>query len=108
MVNLEFRKRKRKQTNLRGTYVNHSQKDSNGNIIVKNISVSGLEFTSYDLQDFNIDDELTVTFTLDDEHLSEITKEVVVKDLRKSSVGCEFIRSGELAFDGPLGFYIMH
>ena len=108
IVNLEFRKRKRKPTNLRGTYINHSQQDSNGNIIVKNLSVSGLEFTSYDHKDFKVDDELTVSFTLDDEHLSEITKEIIVKDIRKNSVGCEFVRSGEMAFDGPLGFYVMH
>jgi len=105
-VYLEFRKRQRKKTNLRGTYINNSQK-TNGNIIIRNISVSGLEFTSYDAHDFKVDDELTVTFNLDDEHMTEIRKDIVVRDVRKNSIGCEFERAGDFAFDGPLGFYIM-
>ncbi|KPK00138.1 MAG: hypothetical protein AMJ60_02590 [Desulfobacterales bacterium SG8_35] len=106
-VQLEFRKRVRKKTNLKGTYINHSQKNSSGNIFVRNISVIGLEFTSLDLQNFKVDDELTLTFTLDDEQRSEITKEAVVRDIRQNSIGCEFAQSGEFSFEGPLGFYIM-
>jgi len=106
-VQLEFRKRVRKRTNLRGRYINHSQQDSSGSIVVRNVSVIGLEFTSLDIHNFKVDDEITVTFTLDDEQLTEITKEAVVKEVRQSSIGCEFTQSGELAFDGPLGFYIM-
>jgi hypothetical protein len=106
-VNLEFRKRVRKRTNLRGTYVNHNQNGKRGNIVVKNISVSGLEFSSLDVHTFKVDDELTVEFTLDDEHRSHITKDVVVRAVRETSVGCEFERGGEFSFDGPLGFYIM-
>jgi len=106
-VQLEFRKRVRKRVNLRGTYTNHSQKLSSGNIIVRNVSVSGLEFTSLDIDNFNVGDELTLTFTLDDEQHTKITKEAVVNDIRSNSIGCEFQHSGEMAFDGPLGFYIM-
>lgn len=106
-VNLEFRKRARKRTNLRGTYVNHSRRNSRGTLTVKNISVSGLEFASLDIQNFHIDDELTVEFHLDDEQRSKITRDVTVRDVRERTVGCEFARSGALAFDGPLGFYIM-
>lgn len=106
-VNLEFRKRIRKRTNLRGTYINHSQKGHRGTLVIKNISVSGLEFSSIDVHRFQVDDELTIEFTLDDDHRSQISKDVTVRDVRKNSVGCEFERSGEYAFDGPLGFYIM-
>ena len=77
------------------------------NIVVKNISLSGLEFTSYDIQDFKLDDELTLTFTLHDEHLSEIRKGAVVRDVRPNSVGCEFDGSGNYGYDGPLGYFIM-
>ena len=105
-VNLEFRKRVRKRTHLRGTYVNHSQDEIRGNLVVTNVSVSGLEFTSVDVANFKIDDELTIEFTLDDEHLSQIRKGAIVRGIRTKSVGCEFSGSGEYAFDGPLGFYI--
>ena len=107
-VTLEFRKRKRKRTNLRGTYVNHSQKDSSGDLIVKNISVSGLEFTSYDHHNFSVGDELTLRFNLDDDYQTEIKKEVVIQDIRSNSIGCKYVRSGELDFEGPLGHYVMH
>ena len=87
-VNLEFRKRVRKNTHLRGTYVNHSQKGARGDIVVKNVSVSGLEFSTYDVNPFEIEDELTVEFNLDDEQHSEITKDVIVRDVRQKSFGC--------------------
>jgi len=105
-VNLEFRKRKRKRTSLRGTFINHSKKGLRGNIKVINVSVSGLEFTSLEAEKFAINDELTLEFTLDDEHRSEIRKDAAVKSVRTKSVGCEFTGAGGLAFDGPLGFYI--
>lgn len=103
---LEFRKRVRKKTNLRGTYINNTQ-NTNGNIIIRNLSINGLEFTSYDAHDFKVEDELTITFNLDDEHMTEIRKDVIVRDVRRNSIGCEFERSGDFAFDGPLGFYVM-
>ena len=106
-ANLEFRKKVRKNVNLRGTYINHSQKDKTGTIVVRNISLGGLEFTSFDIHDFKVDDELTLTFTLHDEHMSEITKTAVVRDIRSNSIGCEFERSGDYAYDGPLGYFIM-
>ncbi len=106
-VNLEFRKKVRKKVNLRGTYANHSQNDRSGNIIVRDVSLSGLQFTSFDVNDFKVGDELTLTFILHDEHLSEITKTAVVRSIRHNAIGCEFDRSGEFAYDGPLGFFIM-
>lgn len=106
-VNLEYRKKVRKNVNLRGTYVNHSQKDRTGNIVVKNISLGGLEFTSFDVSNFKVDDELTLTFTIHDEHLSEIKKGAVVRNIRPNSIGCEFDRAGEFTYDGPLGYFIM-
>ncbi len=106
-IQLEFRKRVRKRTNLRGRYINHSQKESSGSIVVRNISVIGLEFTSLDIQNFKVGDEITLIFTLDDEQRTEITKEAVVREVRQNSIGCEFTQAGELVFDGPLGFYIM-
>ena len=103
---IEFRKRVRKRTHLRGTYINHSQNEKRGNLVVTNISVSGLEFTSIDVPTFKIDDELTIEFTLDDEHRSDVRKQAIVRGVRSRSVGCEFPGAGEYAFDGPLGFYI--
>jgi len=105
-VDLEFRKRTRKPTSLRGTYKNHSQKGRTGNMRVMNVSVGGLEFSTLDIDNFKEGDELTLTFTLDDEHRSEIRKDATVMNVRTKSVGCEFVGAGNLAHDGQLGFYI--
>jgi hypothetical protein len=105
-VDLEFRKRIRKPTSLRGTYKNHSQKGRTGNMRVMNVSVGGLEFSTLDIDNFKEGDELTLTFTLDDEHRSEIRKDATVMNVRTKSVGCEFVGAGNLAHDGELGFYI--
>ena len=107
MVNLEFRKRVRKKIYLRGTYINYSQKDSSGDLFIENISVGGLEFTSFNVQNFKVDDELTLEFNLDDELQSKISKDVIVREVRQRSIGCEFDTPSELAFVGPLGYYIM-
>ena len=106
-VNLEYRQRVRKRVFLRGTYINHSQMDSSGDLFIQNISVGGLEFTSRGVQDLKVDDELTIEFNLDDEHQSEISKNVIIKEVRQRSAGCEFETSDETAFVGPLGNYVM-
>jgi hypothetical protein len=106
LVNLEFRSRVRKKTHLRGTYINHSQDDSSGILFVENISVTGLAFTRADVEKFQVGDELTVQFTLDDEHNTEVRKEVIVRDVRQNSIGCEFEKS-EDTFGSPLGYYII-
>jgi hypothetical protein len=54
-----------------------------------------------------VDDELTVDFNLDNKHKCKISKNVIVREVRRRSVGCEFETSGELAFVGPLGNYVM-
>jgi hypothetical protein len=103
---LEYRNRVRKKTNLRGTYIN-SQKDSRGFLIIRDISVTGLSFTSLDLNNFKVGDELKVEFTLDDEHRTKFRKYIIVREVRKNSVGCEYDRSEEEVFQSPLGYYIM-
>ena len=106
-VQLEYRKRYRKRVNLSGTYINHSKHNSSGRLYVRNLSISGLEFSTMDIANFEVDDEVTITFNLDDEQRTKIEKDVTVRGIRKNAIGCEFERGGDFAFDGPLGFYIM-
>lgn len=108
-LNLEFREKIRKKTNLPGKFTNHSQKNSRGNIIVKNISLGGLEFTSMDIDKFKNGDEVTVTFKLDNANETAIRKELVVCSIRKKShsIGCKFTKSSDIAYDRDIGFYLM-
>jgi hypothetical protein len=105
IVFLEFRKEVRKTTFLRGSYLDHSQKGSRCDIVILDISVGGLTFSSLDAPTLRIDDELGVEFSLDLEKGTDIKRDVIVKNIRQKRVGCEFELSGG-AFDDQLGYYV--
>jgi len=105
--NLEFRRKVRKKTHLYGKFTNHSQKNIRGDIVVKNLSMSGLNFVSMDIDKFMNGDEITISFKLDNADRATIKKDVIVRDIHENSVGCEFEKSSEYAPDGPLGFYVI-
>ena len=107
-VIIEFRKRIRKKIQLNGTYVNHSQEDREDNLTIQDLSISGLSFTCFNSHLFKVGDELTLEFMLDDEHQTVIKKEAIVRNMRESSVGCEFTSDTELVFTGPWGYYVMY
>lgn len=104
-VNLEFRNRVRRKTYLRGTYVNHSQNDNNGVLNILDVSVTGLSFTCLDVTKFKVGDELSLVFNLDDEHMTEIKKEVIVRNIRQRSVGCKYVKEEDV-FGSSLGHYV--
>jgi len=105
-VFLEFRKEFRKEKFLRGgTYINHSQKGSRCDIVIIDISLTGLAFSSLDAPTLRIDDELGVEFSLDFGKGTNIKRDVIVKNIRQKRVGCEFELSGG-AFDDQLGYYV--
>ena len=104
MAYLEFRKHIRRKTRLKGHYTYHSQNDKLGILFVEDVSMTGLAFTCYDLKNFKVDDELSITFNLDDYRQTEISKSVIVNNVRKISVGCVFETTEQ--DNSPLGYYI--
>jgi hypothetical protein len=98
----------RKRTHLKGTYINHSQKDCEDNVIIQDLSISGLSFDCFSSDIFKVGDDLTLEFVLEDEHQTVIKKEAIVRNIRESSIGCEFTSGNELVFTGPLGYYVMY
>lgn len=104
-VTLEFRDRPRKKTLLSGTYINHSKDDSSGKIVVENISLTGLAFRSFVVTNFNVGDELSVEFALDDEHQTQIKKKVIVRNVNKRFIGCEYESSEDIS-SNLLGHYL--
>ena len=104
-VSLELRKLYRKNANLNGRYVNLSQDNETGRMIVKDISMGGIGFEAVGVNRIEKEHELEVTFTLDDTHSSVIKKQVVVRIVRDKFVGCEFVHAHE--YDKALGFYLL-
>lgn len=107
ITHLEFRKYIRKKTVLKGTYSNHSHHCSKGNLVIHDISLNGLSFSTLDKENFKVGDEITVEFILDDELRTKIQKDVVIKNIRPRTLGCEFLQP-ENVYGGPLGYYIMN
>ena len=103
---LEFRKKVRTKRFLRGTYTNHSQKSSGNDIVILDISMSGMAFSSQDEPTFKIGDDLSIEFTLDDEQKTDIRIDVVVRNIRQKRAGCEF-KISDASLYGPLKFYLM-
>jgi transcription elongation factor Elf1 len=104
-VSLELRKMYRKNTNLKGRYVNLSLDNETGSMVVKDVSMGGIGFDAIGKNRIEVENELEVTFTLDDTHSSVIKKEVVVRIVRGNFVGCEFLHAHE--YDKALGFYLL-
>ena len=69
--------------------------------------MTGLAFSCVDAPTFKVGDELSVEFTLNDEHQTEIRRDGIVGNVRPGVVGAEFEISAESAFDGPLGYYVV-
>ncbi len=89
-----------------GSYIVHSQKGSRCDIVIIDISVTGLAFSSLDAPTLRIDDELGVEFTLDSKKGTDIKKAVIVRNINQTRAGCEFELSGG-AFDDQLGQSVM-
>ena len=104
-VSLELRKLYRKTASLNGKYVNLSQNNESGMMIVKDVSMGGIGFDTVGGSSIAKGHELEVTFTLDDTHSSVIKKQLVVRIVRDKFVGCEFVHAHE--YDKALGFYLI-
>jgi hypothetical protein len=101
----EVRKAYRKETRLHGNYVKDSAGEEQGRIIVRNISLSGIGFTTLTKHNLKQGDNVRLKFTLDDKRRSEIEKNGVVRVVNDKSIGCQFTGSDQQ--DDALGFYLM-
>jgi hypothetical protein len=101
----DVRKAYRKETRLHGNYVKHSGDEEQGRIIVRNISLNGIGFTTLTKHNLKQGDKVKLKFTLDDKRRSEIEKNGVVKVVNEKSIGCQFTDSDQQ--DDALGFYLM-
>ena len=102
-VCLEFRTAYRKQIYLPGHYT--KMPVSWGDMVVKNISLSGIGFETVTEHQLKVGDEVTVKFTLDDVSGSVVKKKVVVRVVKDKYIGCEFYERAH--YDKALGFYLI-
>ena len=98
---IEFRTRYRKDVMLPGEYSIQGKK---GEIIIRDLSMSGVRFESFMLPSISDDDTLEVTFKLDNPSRKEIRKAVKVVWVDGFMVGAKFIERN--LYEKDLGFYL--
>jgi hypothetical protein len=104
-VHLEFRKAWRKEIKLPGDYVLLPEKIHRGRMMVSNISKTGIGLQVVGANRLQAGEKLQVSFILDDTHGSKIDKKVVIRMVKGTYIGCEFLEASP--HDRALGFYMM-
>jgi hypothetical protein len=100
---LEFRKDYRKKVRLHGEYFVHG-KDEKGEIIIEDISASGIRFASLKPHYISRNDTVELKFTLDNPMGTEIHKLVKIIWIIDRNVGAQYIDPKSLEKD--LVFYM--
>ncbi|MGW8193866.1 MAG: PilZ domain-containing protein [Desulforhopalus sp.] len=105
-VQLEFRRHRRKQTELDGVYVGKQQSSTaGGKVKVLNLSLSGAYFEVKGIHDLRVGQRGELIFTLDDRKKTSLTKEVIIRSVNKNRIGVAFVE--DRAFQKELGFYLL-
>lgn len=103
-VHLDFRQHYRKETELPGTFKSINPPGMGGEIVVKDVSVSGVGITIPGMHTVEKGYTLLLNFTLDDKKQTRLSKEVVVQSVQGNMIGCRFIE--RQAYEKELGFYL--
>ncbi len=108
-VLLEFRRTFRKGSELQGYHAKLPAVGGWGEMLVKNLSINGIQFVTLTKHDLSVGDEVKVKFTLDDGRRSRIEKKALVRWTRKRDIGCEFMTSVgyDNTYDTALNFYLI-
>ena len=96
-------KKYRKDVELLGEYIIEKSGEK-GDIIIRDLSMSGIRFENLSLHQISKDDTLEVKFQLDNPKRSEIKKSVKVIWVKDHTIGANFIET-EL-YKADLGFYL--
>ncbi len=100
---LEFRKHYRKDVRLSGEYIVQKTREK-GEVVIKELSLTGIRFESLKPHQISIDDILEMKFILDNPLRSEIRKLVKVIWVKDRIVGAYF--SEKQLYSQVLGFYM--
>ena len=113
-VVFEFRKACRKETHLPGYYAKLATGNEGGQMLVRNISVTGIGFHAAALHNLHKGDMIKVKFIVDrmwnmlNRKRSEIERNAVVRWVKDRQIGCEFLSS--VAYDtvnAASGFFLV-
>lgn len=104
VASIEYRKKFRKDVQLPGEYVNLDTEDW-GKIVVEDISMGGIGFSTVKRHDIKVGDQLELTFTLDTSPPRAVSKKVRVLRVDKFRMGSHYVMRMER--DPDIGLYLM-
>lgn len=108
-VDLNFRKNIRKKTDLTGTcYKIPGHESSAEECMIKNLSFRGIGLKLFNEGTIKKDDELVVSFTLDDPRMTPVERKLRVHYVDGDYIGGEFVDFEGDNLDKYIGFYLMH
>jgi hypothetical protein len=102
-LGLEFRKYYRKKVQLTGEYF-VQEKDKKGEILIEDISMTGIRFASLKPHNISRNDTVELKFTLDNPMKTEIHTPIEIKWIIDHNVGGQFFDPKSLEKD--LGSYL--
>jgi predicted Zn finger-like uncharacterized protein len=95
-----------KEVHVRGQYRTVPTSEGFTDMLLRNISRSGIGFVVPTGHELDVGNEVEVMFTLDDEDQTRLERTAVVRRLAEGNyVGCEFMDVGH--FDEATGFYVI-
>jgi hypothetical protein len=100
---LEFRKHYRKDVRLPGEYTIR-QSGEKGEVMIQNLSLSGIQFTSFRPHNILADDALELKFNLDNPARTEIRRFAKAMWVKDRDVGAQYIEPK--SFERDLSFYL--
>lgn len=100
---IEFRTKYRKDVRLPGEYIAKETGDK-GEIIIRELSMTGVRFESLKPHQISTDDALEVKFKLDNPRRTEIRKLVKVIWIKDRTVGAHYTETK--FYEKDLGFYM--
>jgi len=104
IVLFENRRYYRKNVKLKGEYFKGNPIREIGEIVVYDVSRTGIQFITRGKHDLRIDDIIKVTIVLDDRAGSVISQNVVVRRVKGAAVGAQFCDANLCK---TLAFYLM-
>lgn len=112
-VNLNFRNKYRKNTDILGYYHHvHDERPNpeveESNCTIVNLPLGGIGLKLLNDKNLKAGDEVIVEFILDDRKKSEMNRRVIVRHVGKDRyIGGEFCDVDQNQYDKTLGFYLM-
>jgi len=97
-LSLEFRRYHRKIVRLAGEYF-FQEKDEKGEVLIKDISMTGIKFETLKPHNISEDDIVELTFTLDNRNNTELHTHVKIMWVVDHTMGGQFIDQRRLKQD---------